>query len=240
MENKRNTPPIDENVDNIRGVTKNFDHAPISEYRVRVIVRNNLILTAIENAGHKSVSSFCKGSGLSPSALTDLIAMKSPPIMVSGEFSKPAKELMEALCALPTELWTSEQLTMKLRKNTSEMSVNLSGMQSVLGIHADEAMLLLTPSPEEVLNAKDVAVLIEQALDTITPREARVLRMRFGIGCDEYTQAEIGRRLDLTNTRIAQIELKAMRKLKHFDRRYPLDQLTEYYKPNGFRKFKRD
>ena len=240
MENKQNTLPVDENVDNIRGVTKNFDHVPLSEYRVRVTVRNNLILTAIENAGYKNISAFCKGSDIPPTTLNALIAMKVPPLMSSGEFSKPAKSLMEALCALPTELWTSEQLTMKLKRNTSEMALNLSGMQSALGIHADEAMLLLTQSPEEVLNTKDVSTLVEQTLDTLSRREAKVLRMRFGIGCEEHTLEEVGACLDVSRERVRQIESKAMRKLKHFDRRYPLDQLTEYYKPNGLRKFKRD
>jgi hypothetical protein len=173
METKRDTLPVDENVDNIRGVTKNFDHAPLSEYRVRVTVRNNLILTAIENAGYKNISAFCKGSDIPPTTLNALIAMKVPPLMSSGEFSKPAKSLMEALCALPTELWTSEQLTMKLKRNTSEIALNLSGMQSALGIHADEAMLLLTPSPEEVLNTKDVSTLVEQALDTLTRKRGQ-------------------------------------------------------------------
>ena len=219
---------------------KNFDHAPLSEYRVRVTVRNNLILTAIENAGYKNISAFCKGSDIPPTTLNTLIAMKVPPLMSSGEFSKPAKSLMEALCALPTELWTSEQLTMKLKRNTSEMALNLSGMQSALGIHADEAMLLLTQSPEEVLNTKDVSTLIEEALNTITPKEAKVLRMRFGIGCEEHTLEEVGACLDLSKERVRQIEVKAMRKLKHPSRSDSLDQLTERYKPDGIAKFNLD
>jgi RNA polymerase sigma factor (sigma-70 family) len=240
MENKQNTLPVDENVDNIRGVTKNFDHVPLSEYRVRVTVRNNLILTAIENAGYKNISAFCKGSDIPPTTLSALIAMKVPPLMSSGEFSKPAKSLMEALCALPTELWTSEQLTMKLKRNTSEMALNLSGMQSALGIHADEAMLLLTQSPEEVLNTKDVSTLVEQTLNTLSRREAKVLRMRFGIGCEEHTLEEVGACLDLSKERVRQIEAKSMRKLRHPSRMGSLDQLTEYYKADGIAKFNLD
>jgi RNA polymerase sigma factor (sigma-70 family) len=240
METKRDTPPVDEHVDKIRGVTKNFDHAPLSEYRVRVTVRNNLILTAIENAGYKNISAFCKGSDIPPTTLNALIAMKVPPLMSSGEFSKPAKSLMEALCALPTELWTSEQLTMKLKRNTSEIALNLSGMQSALGIHADEAMLLLTQSPEEVLNTKDVSTLVEQTLNTLSRREAKVLRMRFGIGCEEHTLEEVGACLDLSKERIRQIEVKSMRKLRHPSRMDSLDQLTEYYKADGIAKFNLD
>jgi RNA polymerase primary sigma factor len=53
-------------------------------------------------------------------------------------------------------------------------------------------------------------------LDTLTPREAKVLRMRFGIEMNtDHTLEEVGKQFDVTRERIRQIEAKAMRKLKH-------------------------
>ncbi|BAI80946.1 DNA-directed RNA polymerase sigma 70 factor [Deferribacter desulfuricans SSM1] len=53
-------------------------------------------------------------------------------------------------------------------------------------------------------------------LDTLTPREASVLRLRFGIDCDsDHTLEEVGRRFNVTRERIRQIEAKALRKLRH-------------------------
>ena len=49
----------------------------------------------------------------------------------------------------------------------------------------------------------------------MTPREERILRMRFGIGTDSHTLEEIGNRFSLTRERIRQIEAKTLRKLKH-------------------------
>ena len=57
---------------------------------------------------------------------------------------------------------------------------------------------------------------IGTALDSLTPREQRVLRMRFGIGMNtDHTLEEVGKQFDVTRERIRQIEAKALRKLRH-------------------------
>ena len=58
--------------------------------------------------------------------------------------------------------------------------------------------------------------LIEEILSSLTPREERVLRMRFGIGMNsDHTLEEVGQQFSVTRERIRQIEAKALRKLKH-------------------------
>ena len=53
-------------------------------------------------------------------------------------------------------------------------------------------------------------------LSSLTPREERVLRMRFGIGMNsDHTLEEVGQQFSVTRERIRQIEAKALRKLKH-------------------------
>ena len=53
-------------------------------------------------------------------------------------------------------------------------------------------------------------------LQTLTPREERVLRMRFGIGeASDHTLEEVGQAFQVTRERIRQIEAKALRKLRH-------------------------
>lgn len=81
--------------------------------------------------------------------------------------------------------------------------------------------------PEEVVLQTERVRILAEMLDTLTPREARVLRMRFGIGmtCD-YTLEEVGIRFDVTRERIRQIEAKALRKLKQPLRRNVLWQLS--------------
>jgi RNA polymerase primary sigma factor len=53
-------------------------------------------------------------------------------------------------------------------------------------------------------------------LASLTPREERIVRMRFGLGMNnDHTLEEVGKRFSLTRERIRQIEAKALRKLRH-------------------------
>lgn len=70
--------------------------------------------------------------------------------------------------------------------------------------------------PMDIVEAIQLIGVIDRFLETIKPKEARVLRMRFGIDTQEaMTLDEIGKRLDVTRERIRQIEAKALRRLKH-------------------------
>jgi RNA polymerase primary sigma factor len=73
-----------------------------------------------------------------------------------------------------------------------------------------------SPSPYSDTEKKLITELIVRVLNTLTPREAEIVRMRFGIGFEKnYTLEEIGNRLSITRERVRQIEAKALRKLKH-------------------------
>jgi len=73
------------------------------------------------------------------------------------------------------------------------------------------------PTAEDELSAKELKSTITEALSTLTPREERVLRKRFGIGLPtDYTLEEIGKGFLVTKERIRMIEVKALRKLKAY------------------------
>ena len=73
-----------------------------------------------------------------------------------------------------------------------------------------------TMSPDEAAAQSNMREITTRALASVTPREERILRMRFGIGMNkEHTLDEIGRLFAITRERIRQIEAKALRKLKH-------------------------
>jgi RNA polymerase primary sigma factor len=73
-----------------------------------------------------------------------------------------------------------------------------------------------TTAPSESAVQADLRDVVKDVLDTLTPREAKVLRMRFGIEMStDHTLEEVGKQVDVTRERIRQIEAKAVRKLKH-------------------------
>ena len=188
----------------------------VNPYLIKISIRNNLIIKAIHKAGYRNVSQFCEQNGMAKTQLTSLISLKTPPLTQDGEFRETAKALMGHLCALPTDLWTTEQLTMELKRNTSTKEVSLDAMIAALGMNTEEALHLIEgPSPEKELGDKETADVVNEMLDTLLPKEAKVLRLRFGIGCAEHTLEEVGLVCSLSKERIRQIEAQAIRKMKH-------------------------
>lgn len=73
-----------------------------------------------------------------------------------------------------------------------------------------------SPSPADSALERDLTGQTDLVLDSLTPREEKVLRMRFGIGeRQDYTLEEVGKVLGVTRERVRQIEAKAIRRLRH-------------------------
>ena len=142
----------------------------------------------------------------------------------------------------------SKQLTKALGRNptpeeiATELSIPVIKVKKVLKI-AREPKSLENPigddesstlgdfiEDDNAVNPIDSAVysnlrdITTKVLTTLTPREERVLRMRFGIGMEaDHTLEEVGKEFDVTRERIRQIEAKALRKLRHKTRAKKLD-----------------
>ncbi|HSW69789.1 MAG TPA: RNA polymerase sigma factor RpoD [Gammaproteobacteria bacterium] len=83
-------------------------------------------------------------------------------------------------------------------------------------------------SPIEAATGSGLSEATQKILNTLTPREAKVLRMRFGINMNtDHTLEEVGKQFDVTRERIRQIEAKALRKLRHPSRSEQLRSFLE-------------
>ncbi|HAV41967.1 MAG TPA: RNA polymerase sigma factor RpoD, partial [Acidobacteria bacterium] len=88
----------------------------------------------------------------------------------------------------------------------------------------------ILPSPPEAVIHLSLREHIDEALKTLTDREGRVLKMRFGLGDgNEHTLEEVGQQFKVTRERIRQIEAKALRKLKHPTRSRKLKSFTNSF-----------
>ena len=187
-------------------------------YRVKITVRNNLLLTAIEQAGYRSVSEFAREIGHSPSRVGDLIGLREAPIKKDGTFSDMAKKIMEVLGAAPSDLWTTEQLNMRLEKNVWEDKYTTHTVKAILGgniAQLEGAVYESAEKPEDQLSKKDLRAMLLQGLESITPREKQVVLLRFGLDVGgEHTLEEVAQIMHLTRERVRQIEAKALRKMR--------------------------
>jgi RNA polymerase primary sigma factor len=106
---------------------------------------------------------------------------------------------------------------MKIAKEPISMETPIGDDEdSHLGDFIEDLSVL---SPVEAATVEGLREATREVLSTLTPREAKVLRMRFGIDMPtDHTLEEVGKQFDVTRERIRQIEAKALRKLRHPNR----------------------
>jgi RNA polymerase primary sigma factor len=176
-------------------------------------------------------------------AITRAIADQARTIRIPVHMIETINKLIRTSRALVQELGrepTSEEIARR-------MDIPVSKVRKVLKI-AQEPISLETPIGEEedshlgdfiedksILNPADAVVvsnlreITDEVLATLTPREEKVIKMRFGLGPSgsEHTLEEVGQHFAVTRERIRQIEAKALRKLRHPSRSRKLKAFLE-------------
>ncbi len=176
-------------------------------------------------------------------AITRAIADQARTIRIPVHMIETINKLIRTSRALVQELGrepTSEEIAKK-------MDIPVSKVRKVLKI-AQEPISLETPIGEEedshlgdfiedksIMNPSDQVVasnlreITDEVLATLTPREEKVIKMRFGLGTtgSEHTLEEVGQHFAVTRERIRQIEAKALRKLRHPSRSRKLKAFLE-------------
>ncbi len=164
-------------------------------------------------------------------AITRAIADQSRTIRIPihmvetiNKIVKTSRQLTQELGRTPDAQEVADKLLMpvdKVRKvlRTSKDPVSLESPlsgddeESVLGDFIEDKTAVL---PFDAASNSKLKELTSQILSSLTSREERVLRMRFGIGMvSDYTLEEVGKQFSVTRERIRQIEAKALKKLQH-------------------------
>jgi len=180
-------------------------------------------------------------------AITRAIADQARTIRIPVHMIETINKLIRTSRALVQELGrepSSEEIARK-------MDIPVSKVRKVLKI-AQEPISLETPIGEEedshlgdfiedktITNPADAVItsnlreITDEVLKSLTPREEKVIKMRFGLGPNgsEHTLEEVGQHFAVTRERIRQIEAKALRKLRHPSRSRKLKAFLESARP---------
>jgi RNA polymerase primary sigma factor len=147
-------------------------------------------------------------------------------IETMNKLTRTSRYLVQELGREPTPDEIAEKMELPLDKIRKVMKLAKEPMSLDTPIGTDEdAHLGDFIEDKSVISASDAVIAVDLAeqtrkvLATLTPREEKVLRMRFGIGeRSEHTLEEVGQDFAVTRERIRQIEAKALRKLRHASR----------------------
>ncbi len=126
---------------------------------------------------------------------------------------KPSPEELADTLELP-----AEKVADTLRVSGRHISVDAPFVEGEDNSLLDVLVNNDSPNADKSLIMESLAREIERALATLTERESDIIRMFFGIGCQEMTLEEIGERFGLTRERVRQIKEKAIRRLRHTSR----------------------
>ena len=140
-----------------------------------------------------------------------------------NKLNRISRQMLQEMGREPTPDELAERLEMpedkvrkvlKIAKEPISMETPIGDDEdSHLGDFIEDANI---DSPIESATVTGLTSTVSEVLNSLTPREAKVLRMRFGIDMNtDHTLEEVGKQFDVTRERIRQIEAKALRKLRH-------------------------
>ncbi len=144
-------------------------------------------------------------------------------VEIISRISKVTRELVQELGDEPSAEDIACRVNMPLEKVKSILKITKEPISLETPIGEEEDSHLrdfiedkATLSPLDIAINGDLRTQIEKVLCTLNPKEAKIIKRRFGIGEDfPHTLEELGQEFDVTRERIRQIEVKAIRKLKH-------------------------
>ncbi|HVE43781.1 MAG TPA: RNA polymerase sigma factor RpoD [Gammaproteobacteria bacterium] len=152
-----------------------------------------------------------------------------------NKLNRTARQILQETGVEPTPEVLSRYTSIpeaKIRK-ILKMAKDPISMETPIGDDEDSHLGdfiedLNTLSPVDAATYANLTEATQEVLNSLTPREAKVLRMRFGINMNtDHTLEEVGKQFDVTRERIRQIEAKALRKLRHPSRAEQLRSFLE-------------
>ena len=140
-----------------------------------------------------------------------------------NKLNRVSRQMMQDMGREPTPEELSKELDMPEDKVRKVLKIAKEPISTETPIGDDEDSSLgdfiedtVIDSPVDVATEDSLHFATDDILGSLTAREAKVLRMRFGIGMNtDHTLEEVGKQFDVTRERIRQIEAKALRKLRH-------------------------
>ncbi len=155
-----------------------------------------------------------------------------------NKLARTERYLVQSLGRPPTPEEIAERMEMPVEKVRKVLKIAKEpiSLETPIGEEQDSSLGDFIAdeeavNPSEAVVGSNLADQTRKVLSTLTPREEKVLRMRFGIGGkSDHTLEEVGQDFNVTRERIRQIEAKALKKLRHPSRAKQLESFVEFLK----------
>ncbi len=172
------------------------------DYRVKINIRNNRILKAIEEKGYRSTRQFCMSNGLGYQRVVEIINGRKKPLKENGTLSKCVINLLDQLNLNIENAFTERQLQ-GFKKHSFQMEMSESQLASISSAPTKNAELSLME--------KDVNKVLNTLMtETLKPREEKIIR---GYYFENKNTEDSAKEFGITRARVDQIIKKSLFKL---------------------------
>ena len=178
------------------------------EYRLVIKVRNGPLCRAMDAAGIKTAAELSRKSGVTQNMIGRYLGLKIRPLRLDLTWRTDVIRLSEFFRCLPEDLFPRRLVEKVLPKTCVTIDLTESQIEGLVGQKSEL-------NGEMKMLRDETATTIIRGLACLTPREERVLRMRFGFnGTMAMSLEECADEFAVTRERIRQIEARGLRRLK--------------------------
>lgn len=169
----------------------------MTDYAVKITVRNGRILRRMRERGIHSLRELAEKASVSYSSLAQLVGLKRPPLGPNGEWKYGVENVAGALFCDPEDLFSEAQMTMALKRNSAEVSLD------------DTAIARL--SSGDTAAATFAKIQVDRLLEAVPTDRAKDIVLRLAGG---ETLETVAREYKISTTRLTQISRKAHRQMR--------------------------
>jgi len=179
----------------------------MKDYRIKITIRNDRLLNAIEDKGIPSVKQFCTLYQLNYNSIVKIISGKIKPLNNLGKPIRLVEQIIDILDISLEDAFTERQLK-GFAKTNYEISVAEKELKQLVNPVKNQ---------EQKIIEQDVKLKILEAFSKrLSPREEKLIRLKYGFGDEkEHTLYELSSKFKISVERVRQILAKAQRKMKH-------------------------
>jgi len=183
----------------------------MTDFAVKISVRNARLLRALQAAGYQSQSQLAAAMGKPLQAINKLFTFYASPLS-HGEWSDLAMDISAMLHVEPEDLWPEALKSVRMERNSREILMS-----------SDEVRELAAPREMEIDKAA-----LSKLIAELSPKDQEVVRLRYGLdGRGERLLAEIAALQGVSKDRIRQREQKSLNILRSISRRRHIDLKPE-------------
>jgi RNA polymerase sigma factor (sigma-70 family) len=189
------------------------------EYLVEYRIKNGLLFNKIKETGCETITEFCEKYKFGKAAIGHFLNLQRTVFKKDGSLDKQAERLLELFQATPDELFPARQFNQKLLDSKKTFFADEEDLIQIDNLIGSEPEYNQFQIEEDLQDKEDLIARLMQGLDSLNPKERQVVKLYYGIDCQQMNFYQMAKMFGRTVESIRQKFQSGISKLQHPKRR---------------------